>query len=55
MNEVLFSEKNLADAEQQIYKLHQDKLTLIKAFTTLQDNKPSSTDLSTRSHIITRN
>jgi hypothetical protein len=48
-------EKDLDDAEQEIYKLHQDKLTLIKAFTTLQDNKPSSTDHSTRTNFVTRN
>jgi hypothetical protein len=35
-----FIEKDLIEAEQQIYKLHQDKLTLIKAFASIQENKP---------------
>ena len=41
----LFSNKkkqNLTEAEEEIYKLHQDKLTLIKAFSTVQETKTSS-------------
>ncbi|CAF1183158.1 unnamed protein product [Adineta steineri] len=46
---------DLNDAEQQIYLLNQDKLTLIKAFTTLQDDKSTSGDIPKRSNFITRN
>jgi hypothetical protein len=54
-NSFFLSSKEFNDAEQQIYKLHQDKLTLIKAFTTIQDNKPSGGDHSIRSNFVTRN
>ncbi|CAF2777317.1 unnamed protein product [Rotaria sp. Silwood2] len=46
--------RDLADAEEQIYRLHQEKLTLIKAFSTLQDNKSLSTDVSIRSNFVTK-
>ncbi|CAF1189936.1 unnamed protein product [Rotaria sordida] len=41
--------RELTDAKEQIYILHQEKLTLIKAFSALQDNKPLSEDVSIHS------
>ncbi|CAF5220524.1 unnamed protein product, partial [Rotaria magnacalcarata] len=38
--------RDLIDAQEQILLSHQEKLTLIKAFTTLQDNKTLSGDVS---------
>ncbi|CAF1429328.1 unnamed protein product [Rotaria sp. Silwood1] len=46
--------RDLTDAEEQIYRLHQEKLTLIKAFSALQDNKPLSGDVSIRSNLVTK-
>ncbi|CAF0967262.1 unnamed protein product [Adineta ricciae] len=47
--------RDLADTEQQIYLLHQDKLTLIKTIATLQDDDPSPGDLSNCSNFLARN
>ncbi|CAF3455220.1 unnamed protein product [Rotaria socialis] len=46
------STRDLTDAQEQILMSHQEKLTLIKAFTALQDNKTLSGDISVRSNLV---
>ncbi len=59
MNNSFFNQ-DLNDAEQQIYILQRDKLTLIKTITTLQETKPSPgggdhSAAAKRTGFITRN
>lgn len=54
---MIFSSKDLNEAEQQIFGLQRDKLTLIKTLTSLQDPKASisGTDISIRAGFLSRN